>query len=220
MGTRSLYSLSNLLASACRMPRKFLWCVSGDRSLFDPASKQTTPLAVPSSSRDLSSPRRSTAAPVLWCLDPGIAPAPACRRHQFCRRPPCTRKHRQRGRSSPRDCPDPVGEGRAIRSTPSLGIDLALAVQREMITLYRHQHMGQEPRSRQSPVDGPAAGAGAARSLLTSRATEFGRTCRMTLNRRDVCQDRSSQHPRPNARSAPPQSPGKWQWCLMATFPA
>jgi hypothetical protein len=48
---------------------------------------------------------------------------------------------------------DPVGHHRAIDLDPGPGIDVALPMQRQMIAVLRHQHMGEQGRAWTAPFD-------------------------------------------------------------------
>ena len=53
----------------------------------------------------------------------------------------------------PRRLPDPVRQGRAVEVDPVAGVDLSLAIQREMIAVFRHQHMRQKPGTGHATMD-------------------------------------------------------------------
>ena len=48
---------------------------------------------------------------------------------------------------------DPPGQSRALQLHPVSGEDSALAVQREVVTVFRHEHVGEEPRSGPPALD-------------------------------------------------------------------
>ena len=48
---------------------------------------------------------------------------------------------------------DPSGQRRALQLHPVSGEDSALAVQREVVTVFRHEHVGEEPRSGPPALD-------------------------------------------------------------------
>ena len=58
-------------------------------------------------------------------------------------------------RQQPAAITDPVGQGRAIKLDPLSGIDLRLAVQRQVIGVLGHQHVREQSRSGQAARDRP-----------------------------------------------------------------
>lgn len=65
---------------------------------------------------------------------------------------------------------DPVGQGGAVEVEAVTLEDLALAVERQMIGIFAHQHMGEETRTRPTALDG----AGRQRSLDEPLAARTG----------------------------------------------
>lgn len=74
--------------------------------------------------------------------DPAAEDVPGERVHQGAQ---------QRGR-----LPDPVGERRALQFHALAGVDPALAVERQVVGVLRHQHMGEQARRRAAAADGQA----------------------------------------------------------------
>jgi hypothetical protein len=86
---------------------------------------------------------------------------------------------------------DPVGQRRAIEINALPGIDLALAVQWQMVTIFRHEYMSQEAWPCESSGDRPTR-CRRLNDLLTRRAAELGahmaiRTCAVTGYRVERC---------------------------------
>ena len=47
----------------------------------------------------------------------------------------------------PRCLSNPVGHGRAVQFDPGAGVDLGLPIQRQVVAIFRHQHVRQEGRT-------------------------------------------------------------------------
>ena len=91
----------------------------------------------------------------------GLGPAPSRRQHRHRRVVGVQRgagadmpaDRLDQGLEQERHPADPVGQHRAIDLDPGPGIDVALPVQRQVIAVLRHQHMGEQARTRPAPLD-------------------------------------------------------------------
>jgi hypothetical protein len=74
---------------------------------------------------------------------------------------------------------DPAGQSRGLHPHPVAGEDLGLAIERQVIVIFRHDGVGKQSCS------GAAAGsgAGAATTVSQARHDSFSRMCRTTLKR-------------------------------------
>ena len=71
----------------------------------------------------------------------------------------------------PRRLSHPVGQGRAIQVDPGARVDLGLAIQRQVVAVFRHQHMRQQTRPGQAAMDRQAG-----RRRLGDRSRSSGTT--------------------------------------------
>ena len=143
--------------SACRMPRNRARCVLGC-SPFDRDCSNTVPPAAPSR-RTADHRAHSTTAARSWSCrgrgphrHRGVVGVHPFRRHHVRTDRLDQRTHQRRGLSHP------TSQCRPVQIEAVAGIDLGLAIQRQVVAVFRHQHMRQQTRPGQAALDRQAWG--------------------------------------------------------------
>ena len=106
----------------------------------------------------------------------------------------------QRGRLA-----DPVGQRGAVEVEAVALEDLALPVERQMVGLLAHQHMGQKARTMAAALDGAGGQRCLDEPLASHEQVSRGRTIRFTMKRPGTYSS-SSVTSAPIRRRRPPQS--------------
>ena len=98
---------------------------------------------------------------------------------------------------------DPVRQGRAVEVEPVAPEDLALAIEREVVAVLGHQHVGEEPRPRPAALDGPRGQRRLHEAPNSPAQAKRGRVMRFTTKRPGTPSG-SSVSSSPIPRSRPP----------------
>jgi hypothetical protein len=171
----------------------------------DPANRRTTPPPVcrlPPADRLAHTSR---AVRFLFFHFPAPAPEPACRRRAASRAQHVTPQRFHQRRKQLAGAAHPVRQRRAFQLHAFALVNFRLAIQRQVIAIFRDQHMRQKSRSRNAALDRAARRFGACTMRSQHAQASFGRTCRITLNRAGTYSS-ISETSSPRNFSSPPQS--------------